>query len=418
MFSKAETVLIRIFKICCIFVGIYMSAKAINKYHANNDISTISLKEFNASPEDKYPTYSICFSDEQNGGIYNSKYLEDNLTFLALEGTDIRKSYMNLLKGKYSNTAINTTMFSMIDHGKITLKKEESLLLLLTETLAGEMVDVWSPNLEPSPLFVSYQDVYQICFTRKTDFNATLIRNYDLIAFQLDKIKSYFPTNYSKDEVYIYLHYPGQLLRNFRKEAVRFDLDDLARTDRKTNQVTLSISFVSVLRRREDGNTRCLNANVFDEDTLIRQMLMEKIGCVPTYWKSLPSHSSVDIPDCNSLKQLQKFYEYLAYSITNGAHFSKLRGLMRIGAPPCNEMNLIYSTKNVKSDIEFSPFQVKIQYQDTKYQEIKNSRDWGSFNAWSSVAGFMGFFVGFSLLQIPDLLSKGSRKIKKNCKNI
>ena len=45
-------------------------------------------------------------------------------------------------------------------------------------------------------------------------------------------------------------------------------------------------------------------------------------------------------------------------------------------------------------------------YMDDFYQEIVNVRDFGFESFWSGVGGFVGIFLGYSLLQIPDLLQK------------
>ena len=45
-------------------------------------------------------------------------------------------------------------------------------------------------------------------------------------------------------------------------------------------------------------------------------------------------------------------------------------------------------------------------YMDDFYQEIVNVRDFGFESFWSGVGGFVGIFLGYSLLQIPDLLEK------------
>ena len=43
-------------------------------------------------------------------------------------------------------------------------------------------------------------------------------------------------------------------------------------------------------------------------------------------------------------------------------------------------------------------------YMEDFYQEIINVRDFGFESFWSGIGGFVGIFLGYSLLQIPDLL--------------
>ena len=38
------------------------------------------------------------------------------------------------------------------------------------------------------------------------------------------------------------------------------------------------------------------------------------------------------------------------------------------------------------------------------FQEIINARDFGVESCWSGIGGFVGIFVGYSILQLPDFL--------------
>ena len=64
------------FLLTCTFLTGHMTMKLGNRYMKNEDSSTISYEQFNKSPQDTYPTFSICFtddqppSDEHNGLIY------------------------------------------------------------------------------------------------------------------------------------------------------------------------------------------------------------------------------------------------------------------------------------------------------------------------------------------------------------
>ena len=48
---------------------------------------------------------------------------------------------------------------------------------------------------------------------------------------------------------------------------------------------------------------------------------------------------------------------------------------------------------------------MKFLYKEKYYQEIENVRDFGFETFWSSVGGFVGIFLGYSMLQFPELIS-------------
>ena len=48
---------------------------------------------------------------------------------------------------------------------------------------------------------------------------------------------------------------------------------------------------------------------------------------------------------------------------------------------------------------------VEFVYMDEHYQEIVNQRDFTLSGFWSSTGGFVGMFLGYSLIQVPDFIS-------------
>ena len=47
---------------------------------------------------------------------------------------------------------------------------------------------------------------------------------------------------------------------------------------------------------------------------------------------------------------------------------------------------------------------IKISYLENYYEEIKQIEDFGIQDFISNVGGFIGIFVGYSMIQIPELL--------------
>ena len=53
---------------------------------------------------------------------------------------------------------------------------------------------------------------------------------------------------------------------------------------------------------------------------------------------------------------------------------------------------------------EWDDRRVKFLYADTVYEEIQNSKSFDLESFVSGVGGFIGIFLGYSILQIPELL--------------
>ena len=45
-------------------------------------------------------------------------------------------------------------------------------------------------------------------------------------------------------------------------------------------------------------------------------------------------------------------------------------------------------------------------YEEKYYEEIQYVRDFGFESFWSGIGGFVGIFLGYSMMQFPDLIGK------------
>ena len=97
----------------------------IIRYTKNDDASIISFKRFNASPKDKYPSFTLCFQTGEAKGeaIFDAKRLDTNSKMRPLR-------YWKLITGK-----INTTVDEMKNLGyfsNVTIKMQNMVRQLYT----------------------------------------------------------------------------------------------------------------------------------------------------------------------------------------------------------------------------------------------------------------------------------------------
>ena len=183
----------------------------------------------------------------------------------------------------------------------------------------------------------------------------------------------------------IYVHQSGQLMRTFEKvayEKLLFHISSISR------HITISPTLVSVLRKRPDANEPC-NPDLYDDDEQVRSQIMSLIGCIPPYWKPLQS-KPIDLNDCKSSLQLKKAYDQI----------KQYKTVMNNYDPPCDEMSIL-SVLTIYMD---SFLTIQIPYTGDKYEEIINEKDFGVEMFWSSIGGFIGIFLGYSLLQLPEII--------------
>ena len=96
---------------------------------------------------------------------------------------------------------------------------------------------------------------------------------------------------------------------------------------------------------------------------------------------------------CKSFEKLRNASEHIEYFDQVLARYE----------PPCEEMtSLPIITREI--DQPEQQFLVKVTYPVSFYQEIKNVKEFTFETFWSTAGRYLGFFLGYSLLQIPELL--------------
>ena len=126
----------------------------------------------------------------------------------------------------------------------------------------------------------------------------------------------------------------------------------------------------------------------------IGRKLIEEIGCVPIYL-SIDLTNVSDFRTCESPKNLQKAYEII----------NDIKQFLDNNDVPCDEM-LILTIDFVNSNPDPIPedLTIRFHYSEKTYEEIQYVKAI-NFESWlSNVGGFVGIFLGYSMMQIPEFL--------------
>ena len=100
--------------------------------------------------------------------------------------------------------------------------------------------------------------------------------------------------------------------------------------------------------------------------------------------------------ECQSHEQFQKAYQAL----------SNYKDTLRSYERPCVDMRvLVREQLNEPLKNRHKEIDIKLTYNEGTYQEIINTRDFGMDSFWTSVGGFVGLFLGYSISQVPDLIA-------------
>ena len=376
------------------------------RYFQNEDTTSISYKQYNWTPNDKYPTFSVCL-DGNRLHWYNDDLIFDNY------GTT---------PSIYDINGFTSAQYSRMLSGEIAWKYEYDVTSRLYRKLPivianasdsspsryhlkiSDVFDEIAFKMEPKQnssyygsdtthtkhnatddmlFYIGYENPGTICFTRKTNDALKSIRIYDLLSLNAKLLSD---SIYNEGDVQIFIHYPGQLLRSLDSPSFSSSLS-------KYNwNMTLEVrNFqATVLRKRPDSNYPC-NYDIGDHDIYVQSSISKDLGCIPGYWmEKLPKTLQLD--ECTSPDKLKEAYQYV----------QNYRATLAKYPDPCTEM-YASTTFNWQETKGSEKSLIKIIYKERYYEEIHYSKGFNPESLLSNVGGFVGIFLGYSMMQLPEL---------------
>ena len=388
--------------IVCSSIVIYMTTKEIARFFANKDTSSVAIKKFEKPKDDQnnpYPTFSICFF--QGLVMYRSNAFSKRGGPKKSSKVKIQ-NYKNILEGFEPYNPV--TMARYPSFSSLTIKLKDLIIGYAIEDenfnrvndwkyMNGTLVDLTnSPKNSNLPFAVSYQTTRSICFTWMNKLPDGINKMVDVLNFRKAALKN-LVWNDKKNHtgrLYVYIHAQGQLLRNLDKPVITLN----PRYDEFEGWHHVAVKRIDILKRRQDANIPCKSYSK-NEDMDYLVTVVNEVGCVPTYWRSL-KFSKEGIPYCNSTEQHEKLHgEYNGY-------FPRPKRWGELNWVPCYEM-VVSSAYNMKI---FNNFRMIIQYRDlgSQYFETVNTRDFSFENLWSSIGGIVGIFLGFSIIYLFEMI--------------
>lgn len=385
--------------VCCLLAG-YMVVTQISRFFENRDSSTIMFKRFNISPDDRYPTLSICFEGAKLNW-YNETSIFESFGITSTKYEKILKGEQ-VLKFEYDyKTKLYNKIFTDIRNG--SNDGFDKFYLSIADMLTGiEYATEEIPNsikfgkgdrgkeVEDIPFYIGYQTPETICFTRTSNDTLGSIRMYDWLLFNKDIIGN---EKYQSAKMMIYLHYPGQLLRSYHTPVFKSGISFTAFNEEKNfwdRLLTITVTQVMLLRKRANSNVPC-DPNLVNDDEKLQKEIIRKIDCIPIYWRHM-DNKPVGISFCKSPDQYREAFKLI----------QDYKDILLSYDAPCVEMTILSKFDKEEENIWKDP-SMKCQYTQATYQEIENARNFNFESFLSGVGGFVGIFMGYSLLQVPQM---------------
>ena len=217
---KVEARLLRMtlfgFKLICLSLTVYMSCTQFLRYLDNNDKASVSFRQFNHSPRDRYPTYTICFENQKRRmNLFNK-------TYLNLYGIN-RSHYYNMIRGVYiDEVSLKSSIIADIDFERATTNPKEivsgyfvrynkgphrkvnaeaiknlrvnSDLSWVNPIEAEYLKSLYNTTFNISkqfPFYKNYQDFDRICLVRNHTYRKGMVRSFERFVMWTRRINNF-----------------------------------------------------------------------------------------------------------------------------------------------------------------------------------------------------------------------------------
>ena len=143
---------------------------------------------------------------------------------------------------------------------------------------------------------------------------------------------------------------------------------------------------------------------------------MEKVGCVPTYWKHLDQSKIFQekgMSDCKTHGD----YNNLSNIIMDASHdFESSCTWPTLSSSILQKGRRKSDSIIVKTDDKYKlshgPLMITITHESDHYMEIWHVQEICFEDVWSQIGGIIGIFLGYSLTNIPGFFFDGASGIK------
>jgi len=416
-----------LFGLTCFCVAGYMTFFLFQAYFDNEDSSVISYKIFDQGNADVYPTFTIC---SVGYNIFKDHSDRDPVCGYPCSNTSYRMQYPSKCIPYCSNIVYSETMRGILGedfYNQTSILFEDKVIQLLpkirefyTITKEGSFIhNVRLGQQMPechSTFSITYHDGHKVCYTKEVYPGQDVVLNIDVLQLNADHMVSH-PKN-KNDKMSIFVHQRGKLLRALRSP------DGLIKTIRLKEekksfsyQLKLRISSVEVLTKREDAILPC-NPNLQDEDNVWITNAVNVLGCTPQFLKRFVINASANGKEVTS-RCTQEQYRNFDKEFNPRIKFQRIE---KEYVQACTQMTSILTskdllivdkdpivnlTKNV-TDMErqLNTITVRIEYAAFGFKEIRNYKAFGLLSLWSQIGGFVGIFLEYSLLQVPEIIER------------
>ena len=400
----------------CLAATIAMASWCLYQYSLDEDVTLIDFKSFHASADDIYPTVLMCFYNP-----YVDIYLDNY-------GKKINvTAYKYFLQGKLSSKEMIN-----IDYEKVTLDINDYFLgyeIMYTNNtiITYDKFGLNEENAGWKLPYAYFNSPYAKCFTLDIPFE----REMGITKLGIKLKTGIFPQGIRPDRLgnigflgsdraaainpndtdgfAIIMYYPKQLFPYRSNGLLKNSWPQRTENSSKNYAMHFTVQNIEMIKLRNKRARPCIQGTP-DFDTYLFEDIMKSVGCRPPYWSSR-THLNVCSTDVQ-MKKIRKLY--LEHSMHRDVRLAYL---------PCRRLiNIQYEFSEIDHKETQPPyFMINVWFVNSKYREIKMVSKFDAQTLIGNIGGYIGIFVGYTLLNLPDLVIKlvrmGRQRVKSEIEN-
>ena len=394
-----------IFDVICFLLALYMALRNIGRFSGDANKTVVTYKKYGYTAEDIYPTFSVCFEGNElyrfnESAIFTAYGIHLNDYEMMLDGKQAFQYDYDPISRRYNKSSLSQNFQPRIGFKSQDLFQSHEIVKTAifasenpSQNIFFERKESISTNkvAKESPFYISYQLPKLYCLTQKDIYTSNIVKHHDSLVVDM----SFLEYN---SKLKLFIHYPGQLLRSFDTPRLEISLDRI-----QNEALRISVSQTTLLRKRSVQYDSC-NNNISDHDLFLLESVTNVAACIPPYWRNIIGTSS-NLIECSSPEQLKKVHDLT----------KDYKNILEDRDTPCLGMFSVVVWNEGRQDDSKKICEkctyLEIIYLDKYYEEIKEIRDLSFEDFLSNLGGFIGIFLGYSMMQIPQLLGMAMHQI-------
>ena len=390
----------------CFGIAMYVSVDQIKFYLKNEDYSSFKIKSYAMEGKSMYPDVSICLVKPRIR-FYKTEKLPLNISMWDM----IQLMHGDSENLKNISTEVGAKILSEIANGqhKYEYFLSNQIYDMFNESrlVSTNHFEISKTKSTKSKMILTWLDATTLCFTHRIHYTPhDVLEMYNFYA-SLERLQAF-------GHYFIYLHHPDQLIRRVGSiksfgmmlKTSAFKASVPVKYDKEYNLVQIAITNVKLILKRNKKEEMCDETILGDDLTWIQQVAID-VGFVPIFWAE-------KIPKNIELGPCQNYYQYSRTAL----HASDFWNVTQKFTPPCRYLNALSSSQfgnarilglspEIRKKLEsHKGIYFRILYKTNEYEEITNERLFNEWDLFGQIGGIVGIMLGFSVLQVPQILRK------------